>query len=322
MLNPGRNATSTISDIPGLPPLQRGDFPSLLQKEDASDIIFTFFVDQTRRISEAHRVIVNSFYELEGPMFEAVRRDVPEVYPIGPLLLLDGGELDDVGADSIKKESCREEIGWMEWLDRQPTSSVLYVCFGTVVPMTQAEIAEFAMGLENCGHSFLWVLRAGLVQGVEDPLPEGFAERVKGRSRIVKWAPQVKVLRHKAVGGFLTHCGWNSVMESICGGVAMACYPGGADQTLTSKLVVEEWGLGLRVGCKKTAVAEDEGCTIACKAEDVKEAVMQLMGEGGDLFRLNCKALRQHALHSVTSIRGLSHASLSSLVRMKQRTHE
>ncbi|XP_020088376.1 anthocyanidin 5,3-O-glucosyltransferase-like [Ananas comosus] len=169
-------------------------------------------------------------------------RPVPPVYCVGPLTR---------GGKSTGHECLR-------WLDAQPRGSVVFLCFGSLGVFTAEQLREIATGLERSGHRFLWVVRAS-----EDPhrlftrpaepdlgrvLPEGFVERTKERGLVVKtWAPQVEVLRHAATGGFVTHCGWNSVLEGICAGAAMIAWPLYAEQRMNKVVMVEEWGLGLGI---------------------------------------------------------------------------
>ncbi|CAD6215342.1 unnamed protein product [Miscanthus lutarioriparius] len=120
-----------------------------------------------------------------------------------------------------------------EWLDRQPTGSVVYVSFGSAGTLSVEQTAELAAGLEDSGHRFLWIVRMPSLEGEHsdgmgrksrgggdenDPLawlPEGFLERTRGRGlAVASWAPQVRVLSHPATAAFVSHCGWNSTLES------------------------------------------------------------------------------------------------------------
>ncbi|CAN6245220.1 unnamed protein product [Urochloa humidicola] len=117
----------------------------------------------------------------------------------------------------------------MEWLDQQRDGSVIYVSFGSWVPSIGRDaIGELALGLEATGRPFIWALKDE--PSWREGLPGRYAEAVAGRGKIVSWAPQEDVLRHRAVGCYVTHCGWNSTLEAIQHGVRLLCYPVSGDQ--------------------------------------------------------------------------------------------
>ncbi|GMN41388.1 hypothetical protein TIFTF001_010608 [Ficus carica] len=137
----------------------------------------------------------------------------------------------------------------LSWLKTQPPKSVVYMSFGHIVVISEQEFLEIAWGLAKSEQPFLWVVRPGLVHGVEwlEPLPRGFLESLSGRGRIVKWAPQQEVLPHKAVGAFWSHNGWNSTLESICEGVPMICMPCFGDRKVNARFVSQVWKVGLQL---------------------------------------------------------------------------
>jgi hydroquinone glucosyltransferase len=126
--------------------------------------------------------------------------------------------------------------------------SVLYVYFGSGGTLSTEQTTELAAGLEASEQKFLWVVHfpsdkdrsagyfgtSSAEHGNDDPLsylPEGFVERTSGTGLAVPlWAPQVEILNQPAVGGFLSHCGWNSTLESAAAGVPMVAWPLFADQ--------------------------------------------------------------------------------------------
>ncbi len=152
------------------------------------------------------------------------------ILPVGPLLpkaFFSGSEVAAKMTDPCLK-----------WLDTQPESSVLYVSFGSVAVLSVAQIQELARGLEESGERFLLVLRPPHNPDNLPLFPEGFEERTKGRGFVhMGWAPQLQVLSHRALGGFLTHCGWNSTLESICRGVPMLAWPIQAEQAMNARWV-------------------------------------------------------------------------------------
>lgn len=154
----------------------------------------------------------------------------------------------------------------MSWLDAQPAESVVYVALGSEVPLNVGLVHELALGLELAGTRFLWALRmpSGVLDA--DVLPPGFGERTRGRGLVTMvWVPQISILAHGAVGAFLTHCGWNSMFESLCAGVPMLCWPTAADQQPNSMYACTEWHIGM-------GIDENVG------REEVERAVREVMG--------------------------------------------
>jgi UDP:flavonoid glycosyltransferase YjiC (YdhE family) len=150
---------------------------------------------------------------------------------------------------------------------------VVYVNFGSITVMTADQLVEFAMGLVNSNIPFLWIIRPDLVIGESAVLPAEFAEETEKRGFITSWCPQEEVLNHPAVGGFLTHSGWGSTIESLCAGVPLACWPFFADQAMNCRYSCNEWGVGMEIDNN-------------VKREEVEMLVKELMeGEKGDKMR-------------------------------------
>uniref|UniRef100_A0ACD5UTH9 Uncharacterized protein n=1 Tax=Avena sativa TaxID=4498 RepID=A0ACD5UTH9_AVESA len=143
------------------------------------------------------------------------------------------------------------------WLDRQRAGSVVYVSFGSWVgPVGPEKVRELALGLEATGRPFLWALK-------KDPswragLPDGYAQRVAGRGKVVGWAPQEEVLAHASVGCYLTHCGWNSTVEAVRHGVRLLCCPVSGDQFINCAYITSVWGIGIKLG--SVSKGEVKGC--------------------------------------------------------------
>lgn len=105
------------------------------------------------------------------------------------------------------------------------------------------ELAALSEALEECEYPFIWSLRGN----PEKQLPKGFSERTRTKGKVVPWAPQMQILKHGAVGVFVTHCGWNSIMESFVGGVPMICRPFFGDQKLNTRMLETVWEVGMGV---------------------------------------------------------------------------
>lgn len=243
-----------ISCIPGMPQLRLRDLPSFCLVTDSSDIMFRNGISQTQGTLPAAALILNTFDELEGPVLEALSVHFP-VYAIGPLLLSQSFHCNDKDGSFDELSMWKEESSCLTWLDTRKPSSVMYVCLGSLAVLSNEELLEFAWGLASSNQSFLWVVRTDIVHGESAILPKEFIEETKNRGLLVGWAPQIKVLSHPSVGGFLTHSGWNSTLESISAGVPMMCWPFFAEQQTNAKFVCEEWGIGMQVN--KTVKREE-----------------------------------------------------------------
>ncbi len=137
----------------------------------------------------------------------------------------------------------------MQWLDDQPPLSVVFLCFGSMGSFGADQVKEIALGLEGSGHRFLWSLQTPTpTPFADDVLPEGFLDRIKGKGMICNgWAAQVEVLAHKVIGGFVSHCGWNSILESLCHGIPIVTWPIYAEQQLNAYRIVRELGLAVEL---------------------------------------------------------------------------
>lgn len=154
---------------------------------------------------------------------------VPKLYTIGPMLQLPG-----FGAQYTT--SIPENDSCLQWLDMQAEKSVLYISFGTLGNLNWEEMRELAHGLEASGVAFLWILKVSSPAEAITLLTPGFLDRTRHRGFIhIGWAPQTRILSHWAVGGFISHCGWNSIMESISNGVPIISWPVFVDQPMNAR---------------------------------------------------------------------------------------
>ncbi|XP_058007059.1 anthocyanidin 3-O-glucosyltransferase 2-like isoform X3 [Hevea brasiliensis] len=223
-------------------------------------------LDNARRFGEARGIIVNTFVELESYAVESLKMSI---YPVGPIL--------NVGLDG---RNTHQEI--MQWLDDQPPSSVVFLCFGSQGSFGEDQVKEIAYALECSRYRFLWSLRRPSPPGLlpspsdyEDPqevLPEGFLNRMTGIGKVIGWAPQVTILAHPAVGGFVSHCGWNSVLESIWFGVPIATWPMYAEQQFNAFEMVTELELAVEI---KMDYRNDSGVIVNCN--EIERGIRSLM---------------------------------------------
>lgn len=220
--------------------------------------------------------LLNSCYEIEGNYLDFLAKlkgPDHKQWPIGPL-------------NPVKPFDKRKTHECINWLDKQEPNSVLFVSFGTTTTLTDEEINELAIGLEKSDQKFIWVLREAdkgdifTGENRKVGLPEGYEERVKSRGVIVRdWAPQLEILGHVSTGGFMSHCGWNSCMESISMGVPMIAWPMHSDQPRNAFLVTQELKIGVEL--RDWAMRDELVSSVA-----VEECVKRLMDSAeGDKMR-------------------------------------
>ncbi|XP_062178531.1 7-deoxyloganetin glucosyltransferase-like [Phragmites australis] len=241
-----------IDWIAGMPPVRLGDISSFVRTLDPRCFALRVEEDEANSCATAQGLILNTFEDLESDVLDALREEFPRVYTIGPLAPEMHSRVDRAqghGHGAAGLSLWEEDAACVAWLDAQPEGSVLYVSFGSLAVLSLDQLVELAWGLAASNRPFLWVVRPGLVAGDRgvDALPDEFLAETKNRCFIAEWCAQEQVLRHRAVGGFLTHSGWNSTMESIWSGVPMICWPGFADQYINCRYVCEEWAIGLRL---------------------------------------------------------------------------
>ncbi|KAI9112917.1 hypothetical protein K1719_016031 [Acacia pycnantha] len=298
--------------IPSLPPiagkdmpepvLERNDFEeflkcSVLTRKTAGIIVNTFEALEYKYL----RAISDGFCELDGPTLP--------IYPVGPLIAQDKGK-------AINHECLR-------WLDSQPQRSVVFLCFGSLGLFSREQLHEIALGLERSGQRFLWIVKNPTSEKTQnvgvslpvDPdlgilLPEGFMDRTRGRGMVVKkWAPQADVLKHKSVGGFVTHCGWNSVLEAVVAGVPMVAWPLYAEQRFNRVVMVED----LKIALWMRELSDEEGGLV--EAAEVEERVTELMeSEKGELVRKRVEAAKNEAEAALREA-GSSQAAVAKLTQ-------
>ncbi|KAL0454381.1 UNVERIFIED_CONTAM: 7-deoxyloganetin glucosyltransferase [Sesamum latifolium] len=222
------------------------DFPSFIRTIDLKDIILNFLIQEVEAAPRAKALIINTFDSLERDVLDALAASFPRIYTVGPLqLMID--HVQDARLGAIKSSLWKEDLSCMEWLDTKEADSVVYVNFGSITVLSPDQLSEFAWGLANSKKPFLWVIRPDLVAGDRAMLPPKFVAETKDRSRLINWCPQEQVLKHPAVGGFLTHNGWNSTIESIVGGVLVICWPFFAEQQTNCRFNYVEWGMGMEI---------------------------------------------------------------------------
>ena len=261
--------------------------------------------------------VINTSRALEGPYLEYLSKEMghSRVFGVGPLCLIGiGGGFS--WADPNPNGGPNDVLRWLDGCEEED-QSVLYVCFGSQKLLRKEQMEALALGLERSGTRFVWVVKeATTPKQVEEgygSVPGGFEDRVSGRGLVVRgWAPQVAILGHRAVGGFLSHCGWNSVLEAVAAGVAILGWPMEADQFVITKLLVEDMGVAVKVCEGADSVPDPYG---------LGRAIAESIG-GDSSQKERAKAMREEAIRAVSED-GSSSKELDELVEsLKQLVHK
>lgn len=295
-----------------MPPLKAAHMPEpTLDREDPAYHDFIYFCSG---MSQSDGIIVNTFEDLEHISIKAIADGLcvvdaptPPTYYIGPLIA--------AGSEAENQHFC------LSWLEKQPSKSVVFLCFGSRGTFSSPQVKEIAEGLERSGQRFLWVVKNPppnemAKQTEENPdvdfdslLPEGFVERTGDRGLVVKsFAPQVAVLNKDSVGCFVTHCGWNSILEAVVSGVPMIAWPLYAEQHLNRNILVEDLRLAIPVEQR-----EGDGFVSGIELEKRVRELME--SENGKELRERGWKMREKALASWSSS-GSSTKALTKLIEL------
>ncbi|XP_019154932.1 PREDICTED: anthocyanidin 3-O-glucosyltransferase 5-like [Ipomoea nil] len=313
--------------IPGCMPVQPEDMVDPLM--DRNDQQYREYVNLGIEYTQFDGLLINTWEELEPNTVKALRENeelraivkVP-VYPIGPLKR----------SVESKEGEGRDEI--LKWLDRQPVESVLYVSFGSGGLLTAEQTAELAWGLENSRQRFVWVVRPPCDGGPDgsinpklegggdaaaDYLPEGFLARTKDVGFVVQmWANQIEILTHPSVGGFMSHCGWNSTLESLTNNVPIIAWPLYAEQKMNAAMLAEEVGVAVRPavtptekvvrrqeieGMVRTLLQYKEGEAIRERVKKLKVSGEIALSKAGSSYNSMCELVKDMEARMLTKSR-------------------
>lgn len=279
--------------MPGCIPIHGSELLDPVQ--DRKNDAYKWLLYHAKRYRLAEGIMVNSFKELEPGPLSVLQEGNPPIYPVGPLV--------NMGT----ARDCVDESGCLEWLDGQPHGSVLYICFGSGGTLSSVQITELALGLELSEQRFLWILRSPNdenscatffnLNAPNDPLaylPKGFLERTKGLGIVLpSWGPQSQILSHGSTGGFLTHCGWNSTLESVVNGIPLIAWPLYAEQKMNAALLTTDVKVALRPKSNKNGIVE---------RVEIATIVRNLMeGEEGKQLRSRMRNLKDAAAKTLSA---------------------
>ncbi|XP_010029834.2 UDP-glycosyltransferase 72E2 [Eucalyptus grandis] len=307
-------------NIPGCTPLEyEGTFDLDTRPDDR--VLHEDYAKMGLDMAKVDGILVNTWEGLEPRTLKALRdpnlmgrfSSVP-VHPVGPLIR---------PVQPVENLVCRSKV--LDWLDSQPAGSVLYVSFGSGGTLSANQLTELAWGLELSGQRFVWVVRPPIEStafgsyfrqkertedGTPDYLPDGFVSRTREMGLVVEmWAPQTEVLAHESVGAFLSHCGWNSTLESVVNGVPMICWPLYAEQGMNAAMLSGHLGIATRL--------KEAGPGAVIGREEIEKMIRRSMEkdeEPGKLVRANVLELERQAEAALTK-GGSSHGSLERVAK-------
>ncbi|KAM3702233.1 hypothetical protein ACJW31_04G010300 [Castanea mollissima] len=244
----------TSISLPSMPSLGINDMPTFLSDPGSDPDVLDLVVNQFSNFKEANWLLCNTFDKLEEEVINWMASQCPfkTIGPAIPSMYLDKRLEDDkeYGLNLFKPDMdiC------MKWLDTKEIGSVVYTSFGSMATLGEEQMEEITWGLKNSNCYFLWVVR----ESEEKKLPNNFLLETAEKGLIVSWCPQLEVLAHKAIGCFMTHCGWNSTLEALSLGVPMIAMPQWSDQTTNAKNIMDVWKVGIRVKVDEKGIGTKE----------------------------------------------------------------
>ncbi|KAK9080377.1 hypothetical protein SSX86_000135 [Deinandra increscens subsp. villosa] len=232
-----------LRDVPGSPEFPWWQVPQVLRDyRDGNEDLESFRNGMLGNMT-SWGIVYNTFEKLEGVYLDYMKRLVghDRVWAVGPLL---PEEDSPIGVSGRGGSSAVPLDHLFTWLDKQRDESVAYICFGSQVVLNENQMSALTSALERSKVCFILCVKASGPSSI----PSGFGDRVANRGFVVEgWVPQLAVLRHRAVGSFVTHCGWNSILEGIASGVMFLTWPMIADQFANAALLVDQLDIGKRV---------------------------------------------------------------------------
>ncbi|KAK7395040.1 hypothetical protein VNO78_15582 [Psophocarpus tetragonolobus] len=302
--------------VPGLPQrieMNPWQLPEWLRNKAIYSGYFESVFDSE---SKSYGALYNSFHELEIE-YEQLHKSIVGIksWNIGPVSKWVNKDDEQKANRGYKVELTRKEE-WLSWLNSKQNESVLYVSFGSLTRVPEAQLIELAHGLEHSGHNFLWVIRKKNDTEMGKSFLQEFEQKMKESKKgyiIWNWAPQLLILDHAAVGGIVTHCGWNSILESVSVGLPMITWPMFEEQFYNEKLLVDVLKIGVPVGAKGNNFWAMGDNTVVGR-EQIAKAVVQFMGkEESREMRLRARELADASKKSIEK-GGSSYLNLMQLL--------
>ncbi|KAF6143006.1 hypothetical protein GIB67_041074 [Kingdonia uniflora] len=281
-----------VKYIPGISSVCLTDLPTIYSGQKVLNRVLESF-DWARK---SQGIMFTCCYDLDTEVIDALRALLPfPVYPVGPLI-----------PHTDLAETPSNAPNYMQWLDSQPRKSVLYVSLGSFLSVSSEQLEEIVAGVRSSGVRYLWVAR-GDTSRVQEACGE--------MGLVVSWCDQLRVLSYPSIGGFWTHCGWNSTMEGAFAGVPMLTLPILFDQVPNAKQIVDDWKIGVRV--------KESGSEVVVKREDIAMTVQRFMdldGDGSKQMRRRASELKETCRLALAN-GGSSASTLNAFVREILQSH-
>ncbi|EXC32123.1 UDP-glycosyltransferase [Morus notabilis] len=300
-----QNEVVSFGDVPNCPEYPWWQLSALYRRYVGGDPDGEFLRDGFVDNLASWGLVVNTFDDLEGVYLKHLKKELghSRVWAVGPVQPIEQSDpTTRGGSSSVSVDSI------ISWLDKCDDHKVVYVCFGSQAVLRNDQMEALALGLERSGVRFVWSIKEPTeahVEGGYGRVPHGFEDRVAGRGLVIKgWAPQVLILSHRAVGAFLTHCGWNSVFESVTMGVPMLTWPLRADQFLNATLLVVQLKVAIRVW---------EGVQTVPDSVDLARVLVESVRDDDQALRQRATRLSEAALEA-TADGGSSVKDVESLI--------
>ena len=287
--------------IPGIPPTRLEDLHSrLFPREHGDENGLQRILETVSEVSKAQYLLFTSADELESQVFDVLKTKYTfPVYPIGPTIPY--FQLENSSTDTNHSVP-----DYIRWLDSQPKTSVLYISFGSIFSVSSAQLDEIIAGLQSSGKRHMWVARENSSKIKDSCGDFGF---------VVPWCDQLRVLCHPSIGGFWTHCGWNSTLEAFFAGVPMLTFPLATDQIQNSKQIVEDWKVGYKVKKAGTSMTTEQSLLIT--RDEVSELVKRFMdpeNNDGKEMRKRAKEIQKYCQQTIAK-GGSSDTNLDAFIR-------
>ncbi|KAB1213449.1 Anthocyanidin 3-O-glucoside 5-O-glucosyltransferase [Morella rubra] len=283
------NDSSQIVELPRLSLLVARDLPTVLDASNKHGFLIPWLQEQFAGLEKESnpKILANTFDALEPEALRAIGRfNLIAIRLVIPSAFLDGKDPLDTSYGGDLLQGSKDSI---EWLNSKPESSIIYISFGSISVLSKQQLEEIARGLLSIGHPFLWVIRAkGNREEEKEEDILSCRKELEHKGTIVPWCSQVEVLSHPSVGCFVSHCGWNSTLESLVSGVPMVAFPQWLDQQTNAKLIEDVWRTGVRVTANKDGIVD---------GHEIKRCLELVIGsaERGDEMRRNAKKWKELA---------------------------